>query len=210
MWQAVLGAVMAAVLSLTATSGIPPQAPEGPAASGPATTGPSSSAPVAKRFWVRDRHHYTSPWYAGAHRKMIGFGCTAAPYYDPDPRCRGDNGFHHGLDVAMRCGTRLFAGFRGWVVDPSSPGAPGSAYGPHAFRIRNHRKEVDVLIGHARKVYVEPGDRVRRGQLVARASDAGAPDGCHLHFEVRPIGGGYTTAVRPDEYLRLQRAPVEG
>ena len=201
MWQAVLGAVMATVLSLTATSG--------PPAPGPPASGTSTSAP-AKRFWVKDQHRYASPWFAGAHRKMIGFGCTAAPYYDHDPRCHGDHGFHHGLDVAMRCGTRLFAGFRGRVVDPSSAGSPGTAYGPHAFRIRNHHEEVDVLIGHARRVYVDPGDRVRQGDLIARASNAGAPDGCHLHFEVRPIGGGFTTAVRPHEYLRLHRARLRG
>ena len=94
----------------------------------------------------------------------------------------------------MPCDTRLFAGFRGWVVDASSRGSLGSAYGPHAFRIRDHSKDVDVVIGHVRRVYVDPGDRVRRGQPIARASDAGAPDGCHPHFEVRPVRGGYQSA----------------
>ena len=136
---------------------------------------------------------------------MINFGCTRAPYYDPDPRCHKNRGFHHGLDLAMPCGTRLFAGFRGWVVRPSSAGSLGASYGRKAFRIRNHRKGVDVVIGHVRRVYVEPGDRVHRGDLIARANDAGAPDGCHLHFEVRPIGGGYQSARRPHEYLRLRR-----
>src|SRR5262245_60503213 len=58
------------------------------------------------RFYVRDRHRYTSPWFAGAHRLMIGYGCTPAPYYTHDPRCPGRQGFHHGIDVAMPCGTR--------------------------------------------------------------------------------------------------------
>ena len=98
---------------------------------------------------------------------MIGYGCTRAPYYAPDPRCRDDRGFHHGLDIAMPCG---------WTV-----------------------------IGHVRRVYVAPSERVRRGQLVARASDAAAPHGCHLHFEVRPIAGGYQDTVRPHPYLQLGR-----
>ena len=105
----------------------------------------------------------------------------------------------------MPCGTRLFAGFRGRVVRPDSLGALGPAYGRRAFRLRNHRRGVDVVVGHVRRVYVVAGDRVRRGQLIARASDAAAPDGCHLHFEVRPIGAGYTSAVRPHPYLDLQR-----
>lgn len=162
-----------------------------------------AAADEPRRFWVKDTRRYDSPWYAGERRKMINFGCTRAPYYDPDPRCSNERGFHHGIDIAMPCGTRLFAGLRGRVVDPSSSGALGASYGAKAFRIRNQRHDVDIVIAHVRKVYVAPGDRVRRGRLIARASDAGAPDGCHLHFEVRPKRAGYTAAVRPHDYLRL-------
>lgn len=158
-----------------------------------------------QRFWVKDKTYYGSAWYAGKHRKMIGFGCTPAPYYDPSPRCRHRMGFHHGIDIAMPCGTKLYAGFQGWVVRPNAPGRLGTAYGRRAFRLRSHVKDVDVVIGHSRKVYVAPGDRIRRGQLIARANDAGAPDGCHLHFEVRPIGGGYKSAIRPGPYIQLRR-----
>ncbi|HEX5769939.1 MAG TPA: hypothetical protein VFY11_03170, partial [Nocardioidaceae bacterium] len=58
-----------------------------------------------RRFWVKDARRYDSPWYAGERRKMINFGCTRAPYYDPDPRCSNERGFHHGIDLAMPCGT---------------------------------------------------------------------------------------------------------
>lgn len=160
----------------------------------------------ARRFWVNDKHRYRSPWYAGFHRTMVTYGCTSAPYYDPDPRCGGGRGFHHGLDVAMPCGTRLFAAYRTRVVGPASSGALGPAYGAHAFRLRSGRFKKDFAIGHVRHMYVEAGDVVRRGQLVARASDAGAPDGCHLHFEVRPQGAGYQGAVRPYAHIKLRRA----
>lgn len=166
----------------------------------------SLQAAGPQRFWVKDRRRFTSPWFAGERRKMIEYGCTRAPYYPPDPRCVKDRGFHHGLDVAMRCGTRLFSRYRGRVVAPDSAGALGPAYGANAFRIRSRRHDVDVVIGHTRKVYVGPGDVVRRGQLVARASDAAAPDGCHLHFEVRAKRGGLADAVRPHRYLRLRPA----
>jgi murein DD-endopeptidase MepM/ murein hydrolase activator NlpD len=106
----------------------------------------------------------------------------------------------------MACGTRLFAGFRGTVVDPDSAGALGSAYGSRAFRIRSPRLGVDAVIGHPGRVFVSPGDRVRRGDLIAHASDDAAPDGCHLHIEIRPAGGSYTDAVRPYPYLDLRRA----
>lgn len=151
-------------------------------------------------FYTKDKTLYTSPWYAGAHRKMVPFGCTRAPYYSPDPRCRKNHGFHHGLDIAMRCGTRLYAGRNGWVV---SNDALGPAYGVNPLLIRNYHLDRDFLLGHTRKVFVEPGDRIRRGMLLAKASDSGAPDGCHLHFEVRTAGGGLDTARRPLPYLDL-------
>jgi len=168
-------------------------------------TGTDRTDDRGRRFWVRDKHKYRSPWYAGRHRKMIAFGCTRAPYYDPSPSCTRNRGFHHGLDIAMGCGNKLYAGLKGRVLNPSSAGSLGTAYGPWAFRIRNNRYDRDIVIGHVRKVYVQPGDRVERGQLIAKASDAGAPDGCHLHFEVRPKRGEYTSAVKPHKYLRLRR-----
>jgi murein DD-endopeptidase MepM/ murein hydrolase activator NlpD len=158
------------------------------------------------RFYAKDTRLYTSVWFAGRHRKMVPFGCTTAPFYDPDPRCADGRGFHHGIDIAMPCGTPLTAGVSGVVVDPRGPGELGPAYGPHAFRIRNESLGVDIIIGHTRKVFVDPGDRVTKHESIALASDAGAPDGCHLHFEVRPIAGSYTSAIDPLPLLQLERA----
>jgi murein DD-endopeptidase MepM/ murein hydrolase activator NlpD len=170
----------------------------------------SPESEKVRRFWVHDKHFYRSRWYAGKHRKMIAFGCTRAPYYPHSPDCPGRQGFHHGLDMAMKCGTRLFAGLRGTVVRPNSRGALGSAYGPYAFRLRNHRLDLDFVIGHVKRVYVEPGDHVAKGELIARASDQGAPDGCHLHFEARPKGESYDAAIKPNRYLHLRRAGRSG
>jgi murein DD-endopeptidase MepM/ murein hydrolase activator NlpD len=162
---------------------------------------PAGAGDARWRFYTADRTRYVSPWFAGGHRIMIPYGCTRAPYYSPDPRCAGRRGFHHGVDVAMACGTELYAGRRGRVLGAAAPGRPGPAYGVHPLRIRSAGR--DILIGHARRVFVEPGQRLRRGQRIALASDSGAPDGCHLHFEVRRRGAGYTGAVDPSAYLRL-------
>jgi murein DD-endopeptidase MepM/ murein hydrolase activator NlpD len=151
-------------------------------------------------FYTSDKHHYTSPWYAGAHRIMVPFGCTVAPYYGHDPRCPGDQGFHHGLDVAMPCGTRLYAGRRARVVDNTTL---GPAYGDNPVLLRNRRLGWDLVVGHTRRVLVEPGDTVHRGDVFALASDSGAPDGCHLHFEQRAVEGGLDTAVWPRPLLAL-------
>ncbi|QZY28198.1 M23 family metallopeptidase [Nocardioides coralli] len=152
-------------------------------------------------FYSKDKTRYNSPWYRGAHRIMIHFGCTRAPYYSPDPRCTRNRGFHHGLDLAMPCGTMLKARTRAWVVRTDGL---GPAYGPRPVRLRNYDHGWDVVIGHTRRVFVRPGDRLHRGDRIARASDAGAPDGCHLHFEKRAIGGGLSTAVKPRQLIHLR------
>ena len=153
-------------------------------------------------FYAKDKHDYTSPWFGGAHRIMIPFGCTVAPYYSPDPRCSDNRGFHHGIDIAMPCGTELFAARAFRVI---SNDTLGSAYGESPLLLRNRHLGWDLVIGHTRKVYVEVGERVPRGTLFARANDSGAPDGCHLHFEKRAVGGGLSTAVSPRRLLRLNR-----
>ncbi|WP_051552119.1 M23 family metallopeptidase [Nocardioides sp. URHA0020] len=153
-------------------------------------------------FYSKDKTHYQSPWFKGTHRIMLPFGCTKAPYYSPDPRCSARRGFHHGIDVAMPCGTPLYAGRGLRVVSNASL---GPAYGAHPLRLRNRTLGWDLVIGHTRRVYVREGQRVKRGTMFARASDSGAPDGCHLHFEQRAIGGGLSTAVWPRALLRLTR-----
>ena len=162
---------------------------------------PAVAADPRWEFYTNDDTRYRSPWFQGGHRIMIPFGCTRAPYYSPDSRCRRDRGFHHGIDVAMDCGTPLRAGRRGWVA--SSEGL-GPAYGSKVLRIRNFKRGWDVVIGHARRVLVQPGDRVRAGQRIARAGANGAPDGCHLHFEKRAIRGGLDSAVKPRRLLHLR------
>jgi murein DD-endopeptidase MepM/ murein hydrolase activator NlpD len=178
----------------------PTSAPS-PSATRTPRPGTTESADPRWRFYSSDRSRHTSPWFAGAHRVMIGYGCTVAPYYDHDPRCAGRQGFHHGIDVAMPCGTPLTSDVNGVVLSPTEPGSPGPAYGVNPLRI--HTGDVDVLIGHTRRVFVEPGDRLRAGQRIALASDSGAPDGCHLHFEVRRHGQGLDGAIDPARLLKL-------
>jgi murein DD-endopeptidase MepM/ murein hydrolase activator NlpD len=150
-------------------------------------------------FYTDDKTWYSSQWFGGKHRIMIPFGCTEAPYYSPDPRCEEEHGFHHGIDVAMACGTQLYSARRATVVDPASL---GPAYGTTPLLLRTDNW--DLVIGHVRKRYVEPGDVVPRGRLIALASDNGAPDGCHLHFEKRAPSGRLESATYPKGLLDLE------
>lgn len=161
------------------------------------TPTPTQSADPRWRFFVEDETAYASPWYDGTGRLMIDFGCTPAPYYRADARCRGGQGFHHGIDVALPCGVTLRAGVAGRIV----VGGLGTAYGEKAFRIRS--ADHDLLVAHAEELLVVGGDRVEVGQPIARNGALGAPDGCHLHLEQRAVGGGLSTATDPRDALAL-------
>lgn len=100
----------------------------------------------------------------------------------------------------MPRGTRVYAGVRGRVVTRGI----GTAYGSRAVIIRSRGR--DILLGHLRSRAVRDGERVRKGDLVGRSGARGAPDGPHLHVEVRPAGASYQSAVRPGAVLRLRVA----
>jgi murein DD-endopeptidase MepM/ murein hydrolase activator NlpD len=152
-------------------------------------------------FFTKDRSRYTSPWFEGRHRVMIPFGCTPAPYYPPDPSCPHGQGFHHGIDVAIPCGTDLYAARPARVL---SNAALGPAYGENPVLLRVGDR--DLVIGHTRRVFVRDGDSLAAGDRFALVGDSAASDGCHLHFEVRPAGAGHLDAVDPLPLLDLTRS----
>lgn len=162
---------------------------------------PAEPADARWVFFTDDRQRYASPWFFGGHRVMIPFGCTRAPFYDPDPSCPDGQGSHHGIDVAIPCGTDLYAGRSARVL---SNDALGPAYGENPVLLRVGDR--DVVIGHTRQVFVRDGDRLEAGDRFALVGDSAAPDGCHLHFEVRPAGAGYLEAVDPLPLLDLTRS----
>ncbi|RYP88879.1 M23 family metallopeptidase [Nocardioides guangzhouensis] len=182
------------------TPGTPSATPSAvPSAAATRTPRPGRPADPRWRFFTDDRTQYASPWFPGRHPVMIPFGCTPAPYYSPDPSCPDGRGFHHGIDVAISCGTPLRAGRPATVLDH---GALGPAYGDNPVLLR--AAGFDVVVGHTERVFVAPGDSIPEGEVFARVSDRGAPDGCHLHFEVRRPGGEVTDAVDPAPLLDLR------
>ena len=182
-----------------------------PAGPSETSTGPGTPRVPRQRFepdprWLYfedDRTRYASPWWRGRQRLQIAYGCTPAPYYVLDSRCEG-TGFHHGYDFAIPCGVPLRAGRPARVI--SSAGL-GPAYGENALLLRmtdDDGVERDVVIGHTRRNLVSEGDRLRRGQRFAYASDSAVYTGCHLHFEVRAAGGSVSSAVDPRPLLELR------
>ena len=95
--------------------------------------------------------------------------------------------FHAGIDFTTRVGTPVYATGDG-IVEAVEWQRNG--YGTHIV-IRHPAAGYKTLYGHLSKVMssVQPGKRVKRGQLIALTGNSGLSAAPHLHYEVHDING---------------------
>lgn len=86
---------------------------------------------------------------------------------------------HTGVDIASQPGTPIYAAAAGQVVTAQYW---GGAYG-HYVKI-GHGNGLYTLYAHNSKLYVNPGDYVEQGQLIAAMGRTGRATGNHCHFEI--------------------------
>jgi len=89
------------------------------------------------------------------------------------------SGFHHGIDIAADMGDSIHAAAAGTV----SWAGYMSVYGRTV--IIDHPDGKQTLYAHAKKIYVEKGEKVSRGEVISLVGISGVTTGPHLHFEVR-------------------------
>ncbi len=106
------------------------------------------------------------------------------------------SGYHTGVDFASPKGTPIYAANDGIVVSAVYKGA----YGMHV--IIDHGGGLYTLYAHGSALLVSAGQRVKRGEQIAKVGQTGNAYGNHLHFEVRKGGSGYFNHVNPMPYLR--------
>ena len=99
---------------------------------------------------------------------------------------------HDGIDIASPRGTPIYATRDGIVEFAGWHGG----YGRVVYL--NHTGGLVTVYGHASELLVHPGQRVKKGQMIARVGCTGACTGSHLHFEVRIND----RAVDPLPYLK--------
>jgi len=99
---------------------------------------------------------------------------------------------HHGLDIANKVGTPLYAVDDG-VVEYSGW---GTGYGNYVFI--NHGNGVKTRYAHASKLFVKKGDTVKKGETIAAMGSTGWSTGPHIHFEYIVNGVKYN----PLNYLK--------
>lgn len=99
----------------------------------------------------------------------------------------GKNLPHWGIDIASRGDRRIRAAYAGIVEVVGYNKIPYRS-GQHIF-IRNPDGE-GQFYGHISKAYVNTGDRVSEGQVIAEQGATGNVTGAHLHFETHNKGSG--------------------
>lgn len=99
--------------------------------------------------------------------------------------------FHEGMDFAAPSGQSIKASASGTVVFSGY----SSGYGYNI--IINHGNKLSTLYGHCSKLLSKKGQKVKKGEVIAKVGNSGRSTGPHLHFEVRING----EPVDPLKYL---------
>lgn len=103
----------------------------------------------------------------------------------------GVRAFHNGADFGAPVGTLIHATADGVVKAAGRDGGYGLRI------IIDHGYGIETLYGHCSKLEAKVGQKVERGDVIARVGDTGTSTGPHVHYEVRLNG----EPVDPASYL---------
>jgi len=104
----------------------------------------------------------------------------------------GSRQLHTGLDVAAPRGTPVIAPADGHVVFAGYHSAFGNMV------VIDHGYGLTTKYAHTSDILVQVGDRILRGDMIARVGNTGRSTGPHLHYEVHKDG----VPRNPMRYLR--------
>jgi murein DD-endopeptidase MepM/ murein hydrolase activator NlpD len=100
-------------------------------------------------------------------------------------------GLHTGLDIATSLGTPIKAAASGVVTYAGYKGSYGYLV------VISHGNGIETYYAHCSKLYVNAGDSVSQGSVIAAVGSTGNSTGPHLHLEIRVNG----VAKNPQNYL---------
>lgn len=89
---------------------------------------------------------------------------------------------HEGLDVGAPYGTKVVSPADGIVT------FSGEKVGFGKFVQIDHGYGIETIYAHNQSLYVRPGQKIKRGTLLAAVGNTGHSTGPHLHYEVRVNG----------------------
>jgi murein DD-endopeptidase MepM/ murein hydrolase activator NlpD len=111
--------------------------------------------------------------------KRIGsyFGMRMDPFYKVRK-------FHEGMDFSAPVGTEVYATGNG-VVTLAGRDAHGG-YGNQVWI--DHGFSYKTVYAHLSRIFVKPGQKILRGQIIGYVGNTGKSTSPHLHYEVRKNG----------------------
>lgn len=89
-----------------------------------------------------------------------------------------NEGFHDGIDIANYSGTEVVAAGDGRVIFAGWKPVYGRTI------VIDHGEGLTTKYAHNSSLSVEEGDRIKKGQLIAKMGSSGRSTGPHLHFTV--------------------------
>jgi hypothetical protein len=99
--------------------------------------------------------------------------------------------FHAGIDIGAHQGTQVRAPANARVVFAGAQNEFGLSV------VLDHGQDLRTVYGHLSKVFVQQGQQVERGAVIALSGNTGRSSGPHLHYEILVKG----QAVNPRAYL---------
>lgn len=98
----------------------------------------------------------------------------------------GRRSFHYGVDFPSRIGTPVLATGGGVVKVAKTAFKPHKSYGMEV--VIDHGNGYETRYAHLSKIYVRPGQKVKRWEPIAEVGNTGKTSGPHLHYEVMSQG----------------------
>ena len=105
-------------------------------------------------------------------------GIVTSGFGERESSHKNVTGNHTGIDIAAENGTEIKSAMSGIVTQVSTEGD----YGNH---IRITKDNVTTLYAHCQDIYVQEGQEIGIGQIIATVGSTGNSTGPHLHFEIR-------------------------
>jgi murein DD-endopeptidase MepM/ murein hydrolase activator NlpD len=114
--------------------------------------------------------------------KPVGRGWISSRFGRRMDPITGRSSFHRGVDYSARLGTPIFAAADGIVTFAGK-------WAEFGYTVEiNHGFDYVTRYAHASKLLVKKGQRVKRGDVIARVGSSGRSTATHLHYEVMHKG----------------------
>ncbi|MCX6276846.1 MAG: M23 family metallopeptidase [Bacteroidetes bacterium] len=135
------------------------------------------------------------------------FGTRLDPFYKVKK-------FHEGMDFSASVGTEVYATGNGTITL-----AGRDAHGGYGNQILiDHGFSYKTVYAHLSRIFVKPGQKILRGQIIGYVGNTGKSTSPHLHYEVRKNGSPlnpiyfFYNDITPEQFqmmLELQTRPSQ-